>query len=62
MEEIGATIPKYQPLRVLWCPFLHTRQTNHCFQPDSLITQELVPSLFVESITQSLSKLIQLVF
>ena len=25
MEEIGATNPKYQPLRVLWCP----RSKNH---------------------------------
>ena len=42
MEEIGATIPKYQPLQVLWRPF----------PPDSLITQELVISLFEESITR----------
>ena len=52
MEEIGATIPKYQPLQVLLMALvvrLHT--TNHPFPPDSLITQELVPSLFEESIS-----------
>ena len=63
MEEIGATIPKYVPAIVSFmaltvCP----RQMNHHFQPDLLITQELVPSLFVESITQSLLKLVQPVF
>ena len=35
---------------------------NLRFQSDSLITQELVPSLFVESVTQSSLKLVQPVF
>ena len=47
MEEIGATIPKYQPLRVLWRPLCdYARQTilSYLIRP---FTRELVPSLFV---------------
>ena len=32
------------------------RLTNHHFQPDSLVTQELVLSLFVESITREVHR------
>ena len=39
-----------------------TVQLRHPFPPDLLITQELVLSLFEESITQSSSKLAQPVF
>ena len=31
MEEIGTTNPKYQPLRVLWHPFVRPRSKNHTF-------------------------------
>ena len=50
MEEIGATIPKYQPLRVLWRPLCdYTRRTilSRLIRP---FTRQLVPSLFEESI------------
>ena len=46
MEEFGATIPKYQPLRDLWHSLCdYTRQTilSH---PILSFTRELVPSLF----------------
>ena len=33
MEEISATIPEYQPLRVLWHSFVQPRPTNHPFLP-----------------------------
>ena len=29
MEEIGPTNPKYQPLRVLWRPFVRPHLKNH---------------------------------
>ena len=50
MEEIGATIPKYQPLQAFMVLVVQLRMTNHPFPPDSHITRELVPSLFEESI------------
>ena len=53
MEEIGATITKYQPLRVLWRPLCdHARRTipSHPIRP---FTRQLVPSLFEESISRS---------
>ena len=62
MEEISTTIPKYQPLRVLWHSFMHPHLTNDHFQPDSLVTRELVPLLFEESLAQSSSKSVQPVF
>ena len=37
MEEIGATNPKYQPLRVLWRPFVRPRSKNHPFGTYSLV-------------------------
>ena len=37
MEEIGATIPKYQPLRVFMAPVVRLRTTNHPFPPNSLV-------------------------
>ena len=37
MEEISATNPKYQPLRVLWHPFVHLRSKNHPFGAHSPI-------------------------
>ena len=49
MEEISATILKYQPLRVLWqslCGYIRrTARFAH------IRTQELIPLLFEELIT-----------
>ena len=56
MEEIGATISKYQPLRVLWrllCDYAQRTILSHPIRP---LTRELVPSLFEESITRSSSQ------
>ena len=53
MEEIGATITKYQPLRVLWHPLCdYARRTilSHQIRP---FTRQLVPSLFEKSISRS---------
>ena len=55
MGWIGATVPKNQPLRALWRPFVRLKTTNHRYQPNSLVTQELIPLLHVESITRSSS-------
>ena len=52
-------LPAIASLMVLVCV---PRPINHHFQPDSLITQELVHLLVVESITRSSSKLVQSVF
>ena len=43
-------------------PFVRPRTTNHPFPPDLPVTRELVPSMFEESITWSLSKSVQPVF
>ena len=54
MEEIGATIPKYQPLRVLWRPLCdYARQTILSRPIHPFTHAALVPSLFEESISQS---------
>ena len=53
MEEIGATIPKYQSLRVLWCPLCDYARQTILSCPIHPFTGELVPSLFDESISQS---------
>ena len=54
MEEIGATIPKYQPLRVLWCLLCDYTRRTILSCPIRPFTRELVPSLFEESISRSL--------
>ena len=46
MEEIGATIPKYQPLQVLWHPLCDYAQRTILSHPIRLFTRQLVPSLF----------------
>ena len=56
MEETGITNPKYQPLRVLWHPFVQLRMMNHPFGTDSLVTRELVLLLCKESLTRRISK------
>ena len=59
---MGASIPEYQPLRVLWCSQCdNTRRTIYPAPIHSLI-RELVPSFNVESVTQSSSKSAQPVF
>ena len=50
MEEIGATNPKYQPLRVLWrrsCA--HARKTIP-LAPIHSFTKQIVPSMYEESL------------
>ena len=46
MEEIGATIPKYQPLRVLWHPLCDYARRTILSRPIRPFTKQLVPSLF----------------
>ena len=53
MEEIGATIPKYQPLRVLWRPLCDYARRTILSRQIRPFTRQLVPSLFEESISQS---------
>ena len=49
MEEIGATNPKYQPLRVLWrCSCVHACSKNHPLGTHSFISRQIVPSLYQE--------------
>ena len=46
MEEIGATNPEYQPLRVLWCrSCAHTRKTIP-MAPIYSFTKQIVPSMY----------------
>ena len=52
MEEIGATIPKYQPLRVLWRPLCDYARRTILSRPIRPFTRQLVPSLFEESISE----------
>ena len=54
MEEIGATNPEYQPLRVLWHRLcIHARKTIP-LAPIHPFTKQMVPSLCPESLTRSL--------
>ena len=53
MEKIGATIPKYQPLRVLWHPLCNYVRRTILSRPIRPFTRQLVPSLFEESISRS---------
>ena len=53
MEEIGATIPKYQPLRDLWHLLCDYAQQTILSRLICLLTRQLVPLLFEESIPQS---------
>ena len=39
--------------------FVRLHPTNHCFLLDSLVTRELVPSVCVELVIRSSSKLVQ---
>ena len=53
MEEIGATNPEYQPLRVLWhrsCA--HIRKTIP-LAPIHSFTKQIVPSMYQESLSWS---------
>ena len=53
MEEIGATNPEYQPLRVLWhrsCA--HARKTIP-LAPIHSFTKQIVPSMYQESMSWS---------
>ena len=53
MEEIGATNPEYQPLRVLWrCSCAHARKTIP-MAPIHSFTKQLVPSMYQESLTRN---------
>ena len=56
---MGATIPKYQPLRVLWCPLCDYARRTILSRPICPFTRQLVPSLFEESISRSSSTSIQ---
>ena len=51
MEKIGATIPKYQSLRVLWRPLCDYARQTILSHPICLFNRQLVPSLFKESIS-----------
>ena len=59
MEEICATIPKYQPLRVLWRPLCDYARRTILSHPIRPFTRQLVPSLFEESISRTSQKSIQ---
>ena len=51
MEEIGATNPVYQPLRVLWRrSYAHARKTIP-LAPIHLFTKQIVPSMYQESLS-----------
>ena len=54
MEEIGTTNPKYQPLRVLWCPCLKTI----LLVPIHLFTRQIVPLVCEELLSWSSSILV----
>ena len=56
MEEIGATIPKYQPLRDLWRPLCDYARRTILSRPIRPFTRQLVPSLFEESISRQIHK------
>ena len=61
MEEIGLTIPKYQPLQDLWRQLCdYARQTIHS-HPIHPFTRQLVPSLFEESISLEIYSAILLI-
>jgi len=52
MNELGATIVKNQPFRLLWRPFPYLRLKLNCLESDSIVTKELIPLFYVESANQ----------
>ena len=60
MEETGATnLIRYQPLQVLWRPFMCPHLKNHPIHP---FTRQIVPLVCEELLTRSSSKSISLEF
>ena len=59
---MAASIPEYQPLRVLWRSFCDNARRTISPAPFRSLIRELVPSFNVESVTRSSSKSDQPVF
>jgi len=52
MNELGATVVKNQPFRLLWHPFLYLGLKLNCLQSNSVVTRELIPLFYVELVNQ----------
>ena len=51
MEDIGATNPEYQPLRVLWRRSYAHAQKTIPLAPIHSFTKQIVPSMYQESLS-----------
>jgi len=52
MNELGATVVKNQPFRLLWCPFPFLRLKLDHLDSNSIVTRELIPLFYIESANQ----------
>jgi len=52
MNELGATIVKNQPFRLLWHPFPHLRLKLDRLDSNSIVTKKIIPLFYVESANQ----------
>jgi len=52
MNELGATVVKNQPFRLLWHPFPYLRLKLDRLESNSIATRELIPLFYVESANQ----------
>jgi len=52
MNELGATVVKNQPFRLLWCPFPYLRLKLDYLDSNSIVATEIIPLFYVESANQ----------
>jgi len=52
MNELGATVVKNQPFRLLWHSFFYLRLKLDRLESNSVVTRELIPLFYVESANQ----------
>jgi len=52
MNELGATIVKYQPFQLFWCLFLYLRLKLDRLESNLIVTRELTPLFYVELANQ----------
>jgi len=52
MNKLDATVVKNQPFWLLWRPFNFLRLKLDCLENNSIVTRELIPLFYVESVNQ----------
>jgi len=59
MNELGATVVKNQPFRLLWRPFPYLRLKLDRLDSNSIVTREIILLFYVESANQHSSQSVQ---